>query len=30
MPMPASKIPDSCTPIWKRRMNTSLLPGTMS
>ena len=25
--MPASRMPDSCTPIWKRRMKTSLLPG---
>ena len=27
MPMPASRMPESCTPIWKRRMKMSLLPG---
>ncbi len=26
--MPASRIPESCTPISKRRMKMSLLPGT--
>ena len=28
--MPASRIPESCTPIWKRRMKMSLLPGRIA